>query len=102
MSGALGRVVAAATLAAVLVLAGAHVPASPGGLPAVLGPVPAAAATPEPSQPAAGDTRSPGEGPGFVGTPLVAIGAVAAIGLASVLATLAYLRLTGGPRRKNS
>lgn len=41
-----------------------------------------------------GDPRSPGEGPGFVGDPLLAIGGVVLVGIASVLATLAYVRLT--------
>jgi hypothetical protein len=52
---------------------------------------PAATAAPE-----GGDARSPGEGAGLAGAPLVAIGTVAAIGAASALATLAYVRLTGG------
>jgi hypothetical protein len=41
-----------------------------------------------------GDPRSPGEGPGLVGDPLFAIGAVVAIGLASIVLTIAYVRLT--------
>lgn len=53
------------------------------------------AATPAPSRPG-GDTRSSGEGPGLVGEPLVAILLVLAIGLVSLLATLAYVRLTAG------
>ncbi|HJW21836.1 MAG TPA: hypothetical protein VJ506_05345 [Candidatus Limnocylindrales bacterium] len=45
-----------------------------------------------------GDTRSSGEGPGLVGAPGAAIVAVLALGLASVGATLLYVRATGGPR----
>ena len=41
-----------------------------------------------------GDPRSSGQGPGLVGDPAFALVAVVAIGLVSVLATLAYLRLT--------
>ncbi len=71
----------------------------PGARPLVPGPFAAGhvlAASPEPS-PASGDTRSPGEGPGFVGAPLFAILAVLGLGLATALLTLAYVRLTGGP-----
>jgi hypothetical protein len=56
----------------------------------------AAAATPSPG---VGDPRSSGEGPGLVGEPLFAIGAVAGIALISLLATLAYVRFTAGSRR---
>ena len=58
----------------------------------------AAAATPSPA-PGAGDPRSAGEGPGLVGAPLLAIGAVLGLGLLAVLATVAYVQLTGGPRK---
>jgi hypothetical protein len=51
------------------------------------------AASPSPAS-GAGDPRSSGQGPGLVGDPLVALFAVVAIGLVSVLATLAYIRLT--------
>jgi hypothetical protein len=49
----------------------------------------------------AGDTRSAGEGPGLVGSPLMAIGLVALIAAATIVATLVYVRLTAGtePRR---
>lgn len=50
------------------------------------------AATPSPSPPA-GDPRSPGQGPGFVGEPLLAIGVVLLVALLAVLITVAYLRL---------
>jgi hypothetical protein len=52
----------------------------------------ALAATPSPAP--GGDPRSPGEGPGLVGDPVLAIVAVMAIALASVVLTLVYLRLT--------
>lgn len=45
-----------------------------------------------------GDPRSSGQGPGLVGDPAFALVAVLLIGLISVLATLAYVRLT--ERRK--
>ena len=51
------------------------------------------AASPSPG-PAVGDPRSSGQGPGLVGDPAFALLAVAAIGIASVVATLVYLRLT--------
>jgi hypothetical protein len=51
--------------------------------------------------PIAGDPRSPGEGPGLVGEPLLAIGAVVAIAAVAVIATLVYVRVTGGADRGN-
>lgn len=57
----------------------------------------AMAATPSPSA-AAGDPRSAGQGPGLVGEPLVAIGIVLGIALVAIVATTAYVRLTGGRR----
>jgi hypothetical protein len=54
------------------------------------------AATPTPGP--AGDPRSAGEGPGLVGDPAFAVVAVLVIGLGTVLATLAYVRMTGGRR----
>jgi hypothetical protein len=57
------------------------------------------AATPVPSSMAGGDPRSAGEGPGLVGTPVVAIGIVFGLGIVAVAVTLAYVRLTGGPRK---
>jgi hypothetical protein len=59
----------------------------------------AVAASPAPSA-LGGDTRSSGEGPGLVGAPALAILGVVGIGLLAVVATLAYVRLTGGPRRR--
>ncbi|HUQ43381.1 MAG TPA: hypothetical protein VM451_03075 [Candidatus Limnocylindria bacterium] len=57
----------------------------------------ALAATPEPTVRPGSDIRGGGAA-GFLGTPLLAVGAVLAIGVISVVATLAYVRLTGGPR----
>jgi hypothetical protein len=61
----------------------------------------ALAASPTPS-PQLGDPRSGGQGPGLVGDPLLAIGAVAVIGLVSLAATLMYVRATGGRRGTGS
>jgi hypothetical protein len=58
----------------------------------------ASAASPDPTGAVAGDPRSSGSGPGLVGDPLLAIGLVIAIGLAAVVATVLYVRLTGGRR----
>lgn len=58
----------------------------------------ALAASPAPSLAPGGDPRSVGQGPGLVGDPAFAILAVAVIGVAAVLLTLAYLRLTAPPR----
>jgi hypothetical protein len=49
-------------------------------------------ATPVPT-PAAGDPRSAGQGPGLVGEPLMAVIGVVAVGIATVVLTLAWLRL---------
>jgi hypothetical protein len=51
-------------------------------------------ATVAPSAGQGGDPRSSGQGPGLVGDPLFAIGAVVAIGLGALLVTLAYVRMT--------
>ncbi len=67
---------------------------------AVLGPVgwwllsAATAVAASPSPGSGGDPRSSGQGPGLVGDPLLAVGAVLAIGLGALLLTLAYVRLT--------
>jgi len=58
----------------------------------------ALAGSPSPTGAAGGDPRSSGQGPGLVGDPLLAVVLVAAIALASLGATLLYVRLTGGPR----
>jgi hypothetical protein len=68
----------------------------PAPLLTLTGPPVALAASPAPSSGSA-DTRSAGEGPGFVGAPLLAIGAVLGLGLLAVVGTIAYVRLTGGP-----
>ena len=73
--------------AALLVAAGAM---------AVLGVQVVLAASPEPSSAAAGDPRSSGQGPGLVGDPVTAIAVVAVIAVATLLATLLYVRATGG------
>ncbi len=57
----------------------------------------ALAASPAPS-PAGGDPRSSGQGPGLVGDPLAAIALVLAIGIATTVATIGYVRLTSGRR----
>jgi hypothetical protein len=54
-------------------------------------------ASPSPSAVPGGDPRSSGQGPGLVGDPLLAIGVVALIALLALAATLAYVRVTGGP-----
>ncbi len=54
------------------------------------------AASPDPSPIAGGDTRSGGEGPGLVGSPLSAVVAVLLIALTSVVLALVYIRLTSG------
>ncbi len=58
----------------------------------------AVAASPSPGAGAGGDPRSSGQGPGLVGDPIFAVLAVVAVGLAAVLLTLAYIRLTGRRR----
>jgi hypothetical protein len=91
------RRLGAALIGAALLLAfSASLPA---GSPDVLGPSVARAASPQPSS-GSGDTRTTGEAPGFVGSPLVAIGAVLGLGLLTGLATIGYVRLTGGPGRR--
>lgn len=65
----------------------------------LVAPTAAVAATPAPTEPGVGDTRSSGEGAGFVGEPLVAIGLVVVVGLAAAGATLVYVRLTEARRR---
>ncbi len=58
------------------------------------GPVLGASPTPGPG----GDPRSSGQGPGLVGDPAFAILAVLAIGIATLVITLVYIRFTGGRR----
>jgi hypothetical protein len=56
----------------------------------------ALAATPDPTLRPGGDTRTPGPNPGFVGEPMLAFLGVLAVGVGALLATLAYVRLSGG------
>jgi hypothetical protein len=62
--------------------------------------MPAVAATPGPTAGAGGDPRSSGQGPGLVGDPLFAVAAVVAIGVAALVLTLAYVRLTARGRAR--
>ena len=62
--------------------------------------VPALAASPTPTAGAGGDPRSSGQGPGLVGDPLFAVVAVVAIGVAALVLTLAYVRLTDRRRAR--
>ncbi len=50
-----------------------------------------------PGTDAGGDTRTPGQGPGLVGSPLYAIGGVLLVALLSVGLTQLYLRATPEP-----
>jgi hypothetical protein len=59
----------------------------------------ALAASPEPSLRPGSDTRTTGGGPGLVGDPLLALLGVLGVAALSVIASLAYVRLTGGPTR---
>lgn len=52
------------------------------------------AMTAAPTAGTGGDPRSSGQGPGLVGDPLFAIGAVVAIGLGAAILTVAYVRMT--------
>ena len=52
------------------------------------------AASPGPSPGGGGDTRSAGEGPGLVGSPLLAVAIVLLIALVAIVATLLYVRVT--------
>jgi hypothetical protein len=63
---------------------------------AALAPHTVLAASPEASVVPGSDTRSPGQGPGLVGNPALAIAGVVGIGVLAVVLTLAYLRLTRG------
>ena len=61
----------------------------------------ALAAEPAASPGTGGDPRSPGQGPGLVGDPLFAIGAVLLVATTTIVLTLAYVRLTS-PRSNGS
>ncbi len=56
----------------------------------------ALAASPAPSQAVSGDPRA-GQAAGFVGNPALAIAIVVLIVAVSLVATLAWIRATGGP-----
>ena len=72
--------------------------AAVGGLAAWLaGAAGALADSPAPTQAAIGDPRA-GQSAGFVGDPGLAIAIVALLAVVSVVATLAWVRATGGPR----
>ena len=58
---------------------------------------PVRAASPEPTEAIVGDTRSPGEGPGLVGAPFLAIGGVLLLGVVAAGLTIVYVRAPGGP-----
>ena len=60
------------------------------------------AADPTATPGAGGDPRSAGEGPGFVGQPLLAIGLVAAVGVVAALATWLYVRTTAARHQDRS
>ena len=55
------------------------------------------AASPTPTRPSGTDTRSPLEGPGFVGAPVAALAAVLAIAVLALIVTTIYVRVTSGP-----
>ena len=55
-------------------------------------------ASPAPTVAVGSDTRSSGQGPGFVGAIGPALLGVGGIAVLAVVATLAFVRLTGGPR----
>ncbi|MEW5990271.1 MAG: hypothetical protein AB1736_02855 [Chloroflexota bacterium] len=85
-------------VAALLLLAGALLVV---GLALLVTPGDALAASPAPTTVAGSDTRSPGEGPGFVGALGPAFLAVLAIAGLSIGATLAWVRLTARPTRRS-
>ncbi len=70
-----------------------------GALGTALVPPAVLAASPVPTTAALGDPRSSGQGPGLVGDPLAAIVTVVVIAGLALVATLLYVRATGGPRR---
>jgi hypothetical protein len=59
----------------------------------------ALAASPDPTLRPGSDTRTSGGGPGIVGEPLLALLGVLGVALASLVATLAYVRLSSGRPR---
>jgi hypothetical protein len=73
----------------VLLIVGVALLVLPGG---------ALAASPSPTSVTGADTRSSGEGPGFVGALAPAFLAVIGIAALAIGLTLAFVRLTGGPK----
>jgi hypothetical protein len=64
-----------------------------------LGPALAASPAPSAGSDYGGDTRTSGQGPGLVGSPLYALGGVLAVALISIGITLIYVRATNDPER---
>lgn len=62
--------------------------------------LPVVAASPTPRAGAGGDPRSSGQGPGLVGDPVFAVAVVLAIGVAALVLTLVYVRLTDRGRAR--
>ncbi|HEY7936375.1 MAG TPA: hypothetical protein VID26_04525 [Candidatus Limnocylindrales bacterium] len=62
-----------------------------------IGPVLAASPAPSAGSDYGGDTRTSGQGPGLVGSPLYAIGGVLVVALISIGITLVYVRATNHP-----
>jgi hypothetical protein len=65
-------------------------------LAASIGPALAESPSPGPGTDTGGDTRTSGQGPGLVGSPLYALGGVIVVALISIGITLVYLRATPG------
>ena len=63
-----------------------------------IGPILADSPSPTPGPYSGGDTRTAGQGPGLVGSPLYAIGGVLLVALISIGITLVYLRATPDDR----
>ena len=68
---------------------------------ASIAPVLAASPAPSAGGDYGGDTRTSGQGPGLVGSPLYAIGGVLAVALISIGLTTAYVRATS-PRARDA
>lgn len=68
---------------------------------ASIAPVLAASPAPSIGSDYGGDTRTAGQGPGLVGSPLYAIGGVLAVALISIALTTAYVRASS-PRRRDA
>ncbi len=99
-----GALIAAAAIllagSAVWALIGAVAPAITALVPGFGGLVATTlAASPEATAAAGGDPRSNGQGPGLVGTPGLAILAVATIAILAIVVTTVYVRLTAPTRR---